>query len=158
MHHICHSHVHLQTGPPPPPLSLVFPHSLDAAAGLAQQKAVHRTGMEWGLPQLWRWEDNKEWAQATHVCTYVAHTVHLMSYMPSPACTSALHLNVVTRGTLDTCLTMVLQLTIFKDGRGIGVALHMGRGFLLIQGRPTVGLHCMVDTTQDVKSWQLTHT
>ena len=46
--------------------------------------------------------DNKEWAQATYVCTYVAHTVHQMSYMPSPACTRALHFSVVTHGTLST--------------------------------------------------------
>ena len=37
-----------------------------------------------------------------YVCTYVAHIVHQMSYMPSPACTSALHLSVVTHATLST--------------------------------------------------------
>ena len=48
-------------------------------------------------------------------------------------------------------LTRAFQLTISKDRRGFGVALHMGRGFLLFQGRPTAGLHCMVHTTHRVK-------
>ena len=52
-----------------------------------------------------------------------------------------------------------LQLTISKDRRGIGVASHMGRGFLLFQGRLTFGLHCMVEPrSQGVKQWQCTHT
>ena len=55
-------------------------------------------------------------------------------------------------------LTRALQLTISKDRRGIGVASHMGRGSLLFQGRPTVGLHCTVGTTHKVKQWQCTHT
>ena len=38
-----------------------------------------------------------------YVCMYVcSYTVHQMSYMPSPACTGALHLSVVIRGTLST--------------------------------------------------------
>ena len=38
------------------------------------------------------------------------------------------------------------------------MALHMGRGFLMFQGRLTAGLHCMVHTTHGVKQWQCTHT
>ena len=79
-----------------------------------------RADLAKGCPQNWhgmrassavrgsgRWEDNKEWAQATYVCTYVAHTVHQMmrghplSYISSPACMSALRLSVVTHGTLS---------------------------------------------------------
>ena len=30
----CHTTIHPETAPPPLPLSLLFPHSLDAAAGL----------------------------------------------------------------------------------------------------------------------------
>ena len=93
-----------------------------------------------------------------YVCMYVcsSHCPSNVSYMPSPACTSALVLSVVTHGTLS--LTRALQLTISNDKKGIGVALHMGRGFLLFQGRSTVGLHCMVGTTHGVKQWQCTHT
>ena len=64
-----------------------------------------------------------------------------MGYKPSPACMSATPLEFVTHGTLST--DKALQLTISKDRRVIGVPLHMGRGFFLFQGRPTVSLHFM---------------
>ena len=31
------------------------------------------------------------------------------------------------------------------------MAFHMGRGFLLFQARPTLGLHCTLGTTHGVK-------
>ena len=154
-HHTCHSSVHLQTAPPlhqsryslvTAPLTWCCCRA-DLAKGCEQN--WHGMRASSAVRGSGRWEDNKEWAQPTYVCTYVAHTVHQMSYMPSPGCTSALHLSVVTHGTLP--LTRALQLTISEDRRRIGVALHLGGGFLLFWGRPKVSLHCTVGTTHEVK-------
>ena len=129
----------LQTATPPPPLSLLLPHLLDASAGLTYQKAVNKTAcMEWGLPQLSGRKEVRGQLQIGYTCSLRCPPNELHAITSMHECSP---LEFVTHGTLSA--DKALQLTISKDRRVIGVPLHMGRVFFLFQGRPTVSLHFM---------------